>query len=1507
MKLLRAGVIALLMVMFAGLYSGPAIAYKDVTRSQALAQCEGYQAWERNNAPLGWVWHGYCKEAPSDYEPFPDNPMYLGCFQAWGNNDIPAYNNFNPDTEGSVFCYGRLDDVAGANAGPGGCDGGEGGCTPDPTLKSDPVNTATGNKYVEESDYSDDAWLRFRRFYNSDPETASNTMGMRWSHSFSRKLDPVGLQNGVPAVFVYRPTGRRELFKKSENTGWVATADVADKLSEIDDAQGNVTGYQLWIAALRHTETYTEDGLLSAVQDQTGQTTTLSYSDASTPRAIAPRAGLLLNVVSPNGRQLSFLYNAAGYVQQATLPDGGHLSFDYDRWGNLVAVTYPDGKKRTYVYNEPALTGGNNLTYAMTGLIDENGVRFDSTSYDASGRAISTEQAGGVGRLAIQYNTDGTSDLTFPLGGISHQAHATVQQHMLLAGVDTPCGECDEIYASRTYDANSRPATYTDFNGNIRKVVYDSNGLLTQSVDAAGTADERTTDTTWNSTLRVALSRTVKDSHGTIVSKQGWAYNASGQVTAACTIDAVAAPSYVCSASGSAPSGVRRTVNAYCTAVDGTTCLLAGLLLSVDGPRSDVQDITRYSYYLTTDESGCDTVGGACHRLGDLKAVTDAAGLITTYVSYDKAGRVTRQRAPNGVLTDYAYTPRGWVATFTVRSLATGVPSAGDSTTSVAYNPDGTTRQVIDADGVGTIYAYDAAHRLTDMTDGAGNRLHYTLDAAGNRTKEQTFAADGSLVTSTTRSFNGLGHLTSMLDGLGRSVFSATDAASYDGNGNLVISRDGLGYQKKQVFDGLDRLVSTIRNYQGADAATKDAQSVTSFDVMNRVTGFSDPDGLNTTYDIDGLGNGQATHSPDTGDTARTFDLAGNTLSSTDAPNNTRTMAYDADNRPLAVSFTDASLDIQYKYDEADAVTGCTGNYGAGRRTRIIEANGGITWCYDGRSNVVSKRQMIGTEVRTTTYGWTLGNRLASITTPNGTLVSYARDALGRITAVTATPPGSPAVTVAHDVAYTAFGPIASLMLGDGQTVAYTYDATGALMDIASPAFTLHMKRDAMGNLTAIGDAPGVPAAAEAYTYDPLYRLAGVDDASGTAIEAYTYNKTGDRLTKAGAGVLTGSYGYAPGTHHLTTIGTTSRVIDARGNTTSSNLATGGWSYVYNQRNRMTAVQLGGVTVGAYVLNALGERVQKTAGATVTRFDYDEGGRLLSEASGVTSRDYVWLGSVPVGVVDRTDTIASVTFVHADGLGSPRAVTNAAGSVMWQWAYPGNPFGEKVPVSAGGYTVNTRFPGQYFDAESGLLHNGYRDYEPATGRYLQSDPIGLIGGASTYGYVNGSPLRRTDAAGLQSAGGPPEENVPENIPEVDEEIEELDREAREGIPPPGEATIPRPDAGEWGPNGECLRPELRPPQANMSPSLDPRAFAGRTPQEIDDLARSHGLIPKGPDPMNGRGGYVDPVTGAQRVLSHGYDDPPHMHVNDPSGQRLDIFGNVVDPNSPDAHLPIGQP
>lgn len=112
---------------------------------------------------------------------------------------------------------------------------------------------------------------------------------------------------------------------------------------------------------------------------------------------------------------------------------------------------------------------------------------------------------------------------------------------------------------------------------------------------------------------------------------------------------------------------------------------------------------------------------------------------------------------------------------------------------------------------------------------------------------------------------------------------------------------------------------------------------------------------------------------------------------------------------------------------------------------------------------------------------------------------------------------------------------------------------------------------------------------------------------------------------------------------------------------------------------------------------------------------------------------------------------AGIYYVHTDHLNTPRAITNNAGQIVWTWENI-DPFGSNAPdenpTGLGTFTCNMRLPGQYFDRETKLHYNYFRDYDPSVGRYVESDPIGLRGGINTYAYVGNNPSTKSDRLGL---------------------------------------------------------------------------------------------------------------------------------------------------------------
>ena len=152
-----------------------------------------------------------------------------------------------------------------------------------------------------------------------------------------------------------------------------------------------------------------------------------------------------------------------------------------------------------------------------------------------------------------------------------------------------------------------------------------------------------------------------------------------------------------------------------------------------------------------------------------------------------------------------------------------------------------------------------------------------------------------------------------------------------------------------------------------------------------------------------------------------------------------------------------------------------------------------------------------------------------------------------------------------------------------------------------------------------------------------------------------------------------------------------------------------------------------------------------------TYYIYDESGHVIGEydVNGNPIQEHVYLGDRPVAVVQGgSSTGGTVDYVTTDQLNTPRAITDSSQAVLWSWS--SDPFGNGNPTGslASNVPYNLRFPGQYYDAETGHNYNYFRSYDAATGRYAESDPIGLKGGINSYAYVLNDPLSRIDRYGL---------------------------------------------------------------------------------------------------------------------------------------------------------------
>ena len=268
--------------------------------------------------------------------------------------------------------------------------------------------------------------------------------------------------------------------------------------------------------------------------------------------------------------------------------------------------------------------------------------------------------------------------------------------------------------------------------------------------------------------------------------------------------------------------------------------------------------------------------------------------------------------------------------------------------------------------------------------------------------------------------------------------------------------------------------------------------------------------------------------------------------------------------------------------------------------------------------------------------------------------------------------------------------------------------------------------------------------------------------------QLFSYDANGNRTVFTEDGMPYAYTSQANSNRILSTAGPQAKTYsyDAAGNITGD----GTHTYAYDDRGRLTSVN---ATLATYQHNGQGQRVKKVAGST-TLFAYDEAGNLIGEydSLGNPIKEHVWFNGAPVAVIDGTD----LHYVHTDQLGTPRAVTDG-NTVIWRWysdAFGSTAADEDPDGDLTGFTYNLRFPGQYYDDETGLHYNYFRTYDPSTGRYMESDPIGVTRDYSglltshaipvdsrlpeiyepslnhTYSYAAANPVTAIDPLGLDS-------------------------------------------------------------------------------------------------------------------------------------------------------------
>ncbi len=1156
-----------------------------------------------------------------------------------------------------------------------------------PAFAGKPINMLSGVEGYAGTDISIGSVSPITVTRRYDSRTSyDNPVGYGWSINYDRR------------IYTY-PDGSVTLRK---NCGWkrkfvLTGGTYITPLGETGTLVKNEDGSFTFTYKNGDKDFYDDKGRLAGMQDAKGPSIAIYYElDIR-----SPLWGLLpANVNQTNALIISYDYRLSRIEEKDSAGNltNHYVLFHYDsQTGRLTDIVDSTGRTVTYSHdsigNLTAVSGpGGSYAFGYT----DTTYKHRMTSID-DGRGTYTNTYDAQGRVSRQTHGTGVIDFEYIVPYKKSKMTATIK--------DSSGNVLNTSTRTLEFDTNGQTAKVTDTFGNETNYTRDSNMYITREDywENIGTISSPTL------TLRTASTYSY-DARGNVLAKT-YAQGSSIEKTTTYTYHPVfngvlteTVASVVNPAQNRVITNIYDETNGNLLTTietgllgDGTpysytttyTYGASGKLASIDGPRTDVQDVTSYIYDPTTGfllSMTLPIIGTTTYSnhdaLGNPQTVTDPNGNSTIY-TYDTTGRVTSVKAPGDTnSTQYYYLGGGC-----------GASCGGGNKIDHITLPEGNT----------IWYTYNSMGSLVTIKDSLNNTINYNYDSEGNKLTEDIKDSSNTLQKTLSYQYDALNRLTRITN-----PDSSYTEYSYDFRGNRSAIRNPNAAITSYSYDKLNRLISVVQ-----------PGSITTgygYNTNNNLTTVTDANNNTTTYRYDDKGRVYQVISPDTGTTTYQYDPAGNTISKTDAKGVTISYQYDALKRIIMIDFP-SDTDIVYAYDNCPN--------GKGRLCSMTDVSGTTTYEYSPKGQVAKETKTMDSIQYITQYTYDQNGNLKTITYPSGKVITYNYTNDRAISVLNG------AATIGTNIAYKPFGGITSITYGNGLTNWATYDTQYRLSTLVTGTFqSLTYNYDNNGNITSI--APG-----KTYAYDSLDRLGTATGPWGSL--GWTYDGVGNRQTEN-----SNTYTYYQNTNRLNTANGLSFGYDNNGNTTTEGVR----QYIYNQNQRLIEVNNGG-TATYYTYNGNGQRVKKVVNGTTTIFHYSLNGQIIAESNnaGTITAEYVYLNGQPLAKIEGANTY----YYHNDHLATPQKMTDASGSVVWAADY--KPFGEAT-ITVSTITNNLRFPGQYFDAETGLNYNYYRDYNPPIGRYIESDPVGIKRGRNhIYVYVLNNSLRGIDPQGLISSEG----------------------------------------------------------------------------------------------------------------------------------------------------------
>jgi len=1052
---------------------------------------------------------------------------------------------------------------------------------------------------------------------------------------------------------------------------------------------------------------YSATGVLQeSYSDEDGTSVYYEYDDQ----------GRLVKQYDSYSFMLNFVYNEQGFVSQVIDQADRVWNYSYNEYGSLTQVVDPDGSNRDYGYQLV-----DNIGYKQHLLTD-----VDDNTDDPVLKvtwASRTIGAAALMRVASYTESDGhRHDYSYSATTFNGVAaikvvkdtkqvgsNATIETQTFIADagnyqVLSDVNNTDNLNKSSRFDERGNLVEETDERGNVTLFEYNLEGRRIKTTELAGTNDAREiTVSYWNNTNRVA----VVSEYGNLETR--YTYDSDLRVLTQTQVDL-----------GDNQQRVwAYTYHSNFTDNRGNTVL--GKVASIDGPQPGAQDTQTFEY----------------NSRGLLTRINYPLIQSMAY-SYNAVGQQITETDINGVITEMTYDSRNRLIQVIRNSRII----------QYAYNRQGQIKQLTDELGRKTSFAYNDQNQPTRVTYPSGNYtiLNYAYLPSYTEVTELYYEENGALIStnikrnntnsglpefgyleSTTKQiyqdkYNEFDDITQIIlygqFGNGSGITTSVSDYSYDNRGRLIQIRDALNGNASFTYDANDRLAQA-----------------------------TDPNSSVTQYEYNAWGDLTKLISPDTGATSYEYDSSGNRVGKIDANNVQTNYVYDAQNRFVKIDYEGESLDTLFTYDE--------NQYGKGLLTSVIDGSGSSQYTYDDRGLMTQSASNIAGTSLTTNYNYDESGQLNQIDYPGGSVVSYSYDSAGRLSGIQRLESGV-TTNLLNNITWHGIK-TASYQQGNGLKTEFVYDAAERLIEkrFGGSDNRLQNQLDNQGQIIQQTWSRDATQNVDSFKYDSLGRLA-LDGSTVDNLDlTFSYDAVGNRLIQQKSdNSETISYSYLANTNLLSQVNSATIQRDAVGNT----LDDGFRQYQYNVMNRLQQLNNSLSNIQAiYTYNYQGQRVRKHLSGsqnTDIRYVYGPNSELLGEydSSGNRIKEYIYYVEGEVSqLVAQIQSDGTVIYIHTDHLATPRLATNQNQSIVWRWA--SDAFGNSMPNEdpdndSNSVVINHRFQGQQYDLESGLFYNHFRYYDPAIGRYITSDPIGLESGMNTYTYVHQNPLRFSDPNGL---------------------------------------------------------------------------------------------------------------------------------------------------------------